>query len=57
MILDQSNTAPFDNKLKRIFLLTDGDIDLKNQREVSKLVEKDPNICIHTFGIGHLCKR
>ena len=57
MILDQSNTTPFDNKLKRIFLLTDGDIDLKNQREVSKLVEKDPNICIHTFGIGHLCKR
>ena len=57
VIFDQKETTPSENRLKRIFIITDGDIDLKNEREVSKLVEKDPNICIHTFGIGQLCKR
>ena len=57
VIFDQKDPTPSENRLKRIFIITDGDIDLRCEREVSKLVEQDPNICIHTFGIGQLCKR
>ena len=56
-MIDQSGNAPKDSRHKKIFILTDGDIDFKNQNEVAKLVQKDPNVCFHTFGVGQLCKR
>ena len=37
-MIDQSGNAPKDSRHKKIFILTDGDIDFKNQNEVAKLV-------------------
>ena len=56
MVFDPSNSLNFENKMKKIFfILSDGDVETKNQQEVAKLMQKEEDICLHTFGIGPGC--
>ena len=57
MVFDPSNSQNKENKQKRIFILTEGDISVADQEEVTRLTEKEEEICLHSFIIGNSCNK